>query len=53
VIFKAKLMAESLAAKPKNGGKPPSDIILRQIIILAVSDILDGPRDEMLFKFLK
>ena len=53
MILNAKLMAEILAAKPKKGGNPPSDITLIQIINLVDNDVLDRPRDEMLFKFLK
>lgn len=52
MTVRAKLMAKSLAANPKKGGNPPSDMILMQIISLVVSDILEAPSDEILFKFL-
>lgn len=53
MLLIAKLIAESLAANPRKGGNPPNDMILMQIIILVVRDNLEGPSEEILFKFLE
>lgn len=53
MVYRAILMADSLAANPRKGGRPPNDMILMHTIILEVSDILDCPNDEILFRFFK
>lgn len=53
MVFRAKLIANSLAVNPRKGGRPPSDMILVQIISLIGVDVLDSLSAEILFRFLK